>query len=257
MRSAHCGDVGMSNAVYLVGAGPGAADLLTLRAARLLAQADVVLHDALVSPEVLALAANAKLYNVGKRANRPSVDQRFICRLLVRMGLRHCTVVRLKGGDPHLFGRATEEIDACREAGLSVVTVPGVSAGFAAAASLGASLTSRGVSRSVTFVTPTVGRGESGNDHWAEAAAAAETAVIYMGAMHAERVMLALLARGVPAARPVALVESASTDDERIIRGVLSELPNLVIGLGDGPAIMIIGEAVAEARQLLRGANAA
>lgn len=247
----------MNGTVYLVGAGPGAVDLLTLRAARLLEQADVVLHDALVGADVLALARKAKLYNVGKRANRPSVDQRFICRLLVRLAGRHAIVVRLKGGDPNLFGRAGEEIAACREAGIPVVTVPGISAGFAAASSLGVSLTGRGVSRSVTFVTPSTARGGVDNTHWAEAAAAAETAIVYMGALQAERVMHALLERGVPAQRPVALVESATGENERIIRGVLTDLPDLVRQLGDGPAIMIIGEAVAEARAALKEANAA
>jgi len=247
----------MSGTVYLVGAGPGAADLLTLRAARLLAEADVVLHDALVSAEVLALAARAKLYNVGKRANRPSVDQRFISKLLVRMGQRYPVVVRLKGGDPHLFGRASEELAACRAAGLGVVTVPGVSAGFAAASALGASLTARGVSRSVTFVTPTVARGDAEATHWAQAAAAAETAVIYMGAAQAERVRDALLERGVPAARPVALIESASLAGERVLRGVLMELPVLATRLGDGPAIMVVGEAAAEARTARDAAAAA
>ena len=241
----------MAGAVYLVGAGPGAADLLTLRAARLLAEADVVLHDALVSAEVLALAPQAKLYNVGKRANRPSVDQRFICRLLVRLAQRHAKIVRLKGGDPSLFGRATEEINACRDAGIDVVTVPGVSAGFAAAAALGASLTARGVSRSVAFVTPSFARGGDSDDHWAEAAAAAETAVIYMGATQAERVMSMLIERGVPAQRPVALVESASWDDQKIVRGAVSDLPALCARLGEGPVIMIVGEAIAEARALL------
>jgi uroporphyrin-III C-methyltransferase len=247
----------MSGTVYLVGAGPGAVDLLTLRAARLLEQADVVLHDALVGPDVLALACKAKLYNVGKRANRPSVDQRFICRLLVRLAGRHNMVVRLKGGDPNLFGRAGEEIAACREAGIPVITVPGISAGFAAASSLGVSLTGRGVSRSVTFVTPSTARGGVDNTHWADAAAAAETAIVYMGALQAERVMHAFLERGVPAQRPVALVESATGENERIIRGVLTDLPELVRQLGDGPAIMIIGEAVAEARAALKEANAA
>ena len=151
---------------------------------------------------MLALAVKAKLYNVGKRARGQSVDQRFICRLLVRMGLRHEIVLRLKGGDPHLFGRASEEIEACRGAGLPVVTVPGVSAAFAAAASLGASLTARGISRSVAFVTPSIARGGAENMHWARAAAAAETAVIYMGATHAPRVREALhgawLARTTP-----------------------------------------------------------
>lgn len=247
----------MSGTVYLVGAGPGAADLLTLRAARLLSEADVVLHDALVSAEVLALATKARLYNVGKRANRPSVDQRFICRLLVRMGLRHRVVVRLKGGDPHLFGRATEEIEACRAAGISVVTVPGVSAGFAAAAALGTSLTARGVSRSVAFVTPAVARAAAGDDHWAAAAAAADTAVIYMGALNAERVQQVLMERGVPASRPVALVESASSENERIFRGTLAELPALAATLGEGPSIMLVGEAIAAARAMLDSREAA
>lgn len=248
----------MSGTVYLVGAGPGAVDLLTLRAARLLAEADVVLHDALVGPEIRALAGKARLFNVGKRANRPSVDQRFICKLLVRQALRNKIVVRLKGGDPNLFGRAGEELAACRAAGVPVVSVPGISAGFAAAATLGVSLTSRGVSRSVTFVTPTRARGAAdGDEHWADAAAAAETAVVYMGALQAERLVAAFTARGVPADRPVALLESVSTPHERILRGALHELPRLVADLGDGPAIMIIGEAVAEARVLAIAASAA
>lgn len=240
----------MSGAVYLVGAGPGAADLLTLRAARLLAQADVVLHDALVSADVLALALQAKLYNVGKRGGRPSVDQRFICRLLVRMGLRHRVVVRLKGGDPSLFGRAAEEIEACRAAGIPVSIVPGVSAGFAAAASLGASLTLRGVARSVTFVTPTAAKNGVESTAWADAAAAAETAVVYMGAAHAERVRSELIGRGVPASRPIVFIENASAPNERIIRGTLAGIPELAAQLGDGPALLIIGEVMAEARAL-------
>lgn len=248
----------MTGTVYLVGAGPGAVDLLTLRAARLLAKADVVLHDALVSDDVLALADRAKLYNVGKRANRPSVDQRLICRLLVRMAQRHAVVVRLKGGDPNLFGRATEELNACRAAGVTIETVPGISAGFAAAASLNASLTSRGVSRSVTFVTPSITRGRVEQDmHWADAAAAAETAVIYMGALQAERVRDALIARGVPANRPVALLESVSLEGERIVRGAVADLPALVAELGDGPAIIIVGEAISEARAAIAEADAA
>jgi len=247
----------MSGTVYLVGAGPGAVELLTLRAARLLGEADVVLHDALVGAEVLALAGKAKLYNVGKRAGRPSVDQRLINRLLVRMGQRHKVIVRLKGGDPHLFGRAGEEIDACRAAGLVVKTVPGVSAGFAAASALGASLTARGVSRSVTFVTPSFGRGESATAHWAKAAAAAETAVVYMGATHADRVSTALIELGVSPQKPVALIEHASCSPERVIRGVLADLPVLAGELGDGPAIMVIGEIAREAQAALETAASA
>lgn len=247
----------MTGAVYLVGAGPGAADLLTLRAARLLAQADVVLHDALVHPDVLALAASARLFNVGKRAHRPSVDQRFINKLLVRMAHYYPVVVRLKGGDPHLFGRANEEIEACRRAGIPVTTVPGVSAGFAAAAALGASLTSRGASRSVTFVTPSVARGGEASAHWAKAAAAAETAVVYMGAGRATEVRDALLGLGVPHNRPVALVESASWSEERILRGAIRDLPEIALQLGDGPAVIVIGDAAKSAEAALDAVNAA
>ena len=247
----------MSGVVYLVGAGPGAADLLTLRAARLLAEADVVLHDALVHPDVLRLATQAKLYNVGKRARGPSVDQRFICRLMVRLALRGRIVVRLKGGDPHLFGRAAEEIEACRAAGLTVVTVPGVSAGFAAAAALGGSLTARGVSRSVAFVTPSSARGGTLNTHWARAAAAAETAVLYMGGAHAALVRETLIGLGVRPSQPVALIESASWAEQKVIRGVLADLPALASGLGEGPAIIVMGEVAVHAQSVLDAANAA
>ncbi len=247
----------MTGTVYLVGAGPGAVDLLTVRATKLLAQADIVLHDALVSQDVLALATRAKLYNVGKRAKRVSVDQRFIGRLLVRSALRHNIVVRLKGGDPHLFARMTEEIEACRRAGIPVVTTPGISAAFAAASSLGVSLTSRGVSRSLAFVTPVCGGDTAVSAHWADAAAAADTAVIYMGVLQAEAVAAALLTRGVPAARAVALVEGASTAAESIVRGQLQDLPKLTARLGDGPAIVLIGETVADTASSMSEASAA
>lgn len=235
----------MSGTVYLVGAGPGAADLLTLRAARLLADADIVLHDALVDAETLAMAKSARLLNVGKRAHRPSTDQSFINRLLVRSAQRYRTVVRLKGGDPMLFGRAQEEIEACRAAGVPVEIVPGVSAGFAAAAEILASLTHRKLARSVVFVTPAVAKGLETDDHWADAAAAADSAVIYMGRTQAARVRDALLARGVPASRPAVVVESASLDAQRAFGGDLASLANLADAAGDGPSLLLIGDAFA------------
>jgi uroporphyrin-III C-methyltransferase len=186
----------MTGTVHLVGAGPGAADLLTLRAARVLARADIVLHDALVGEEILDLAPRARKLNVGKRAGRPSTDQAFINRMLVRAAQRYATVVRLKGGDPMLFGRAQEEIDACRAAGVAVEVVPGISAGFAAAADILTSLTHRRTARSVVFVTPAVAKGLDADERWADAAAAADVAVIYMGKSQADRVRAALLARG-------------------------------------------------------------
>ncbi|BCW87689.1 Uroporphyrinogen-III C-methyltransferase [Alphaproteobacteria bacterium SO-S41] len=236
----------MSGKVYLVGAGPGAADLLTLRAARLLAAADLVLHDALVTDDILALAPQARKLPVGKRANRPSTDQAVINRLLVRAARHHQMIVRLKGGDPMLFGRAQEEIDALRAAGVAYEIVPGISAGFAAAAEIAQSLTHRRLSRSVAFVTPAVARGTATDETWADAAAAADTAVIYMGKAEAARVRDALTARGVPARRPAVLVEGASRGGV-IAGGSLATLEALAACSGDGPALLLIGEAFARA----------
>jgi len=236
----------MTGTVYLVGAGPGAADLLTLRAARLLAEADLVLHDALVTDEVLALAPRARRLAVGKRAGRPSTDQAVINRLLVRAARHHRVIVRLKGGDPMLFGRAQEEIDALRAAGVPHEVVPGVSAGFAAAAEIAQSLTHRRLSRSVAFVTPALARGAEADDSWADAAAAADTAVVYMGKAEAVRIRDALIARGVPARRPAVLVEGASRGGI-VAGGSLGSLEALAGRAGDGPALLLIGEAFARA----------
>ena len=167
--------------VFLVGAGPGAPDLLTLRAARLLGEADIVFHDALVHPDTVALAARAEKFAVGKRCGKHSTVQAFINKRLVDAARKHRVVVRLKGGDPMLFGRAQEEIEALAAAGIEVEVVPGVTAALAAAAELGVSLTRRGMSRNVVFATPRVGDGEAASD-WAEPLAAADTGAIYMGA---------------------------------------------------------------------------
>lgn len=236
----------MTGKVYLVGAGPGAADLLTLRAARLLGQADLVLHDALVSDEVLGLAPRARKLNVGKRSGKPSTDQAFINRLLVRAAARNKVVIRLKGGDPMLFGRAQEELDALNAAGIAVEIVPGISAGFAAAAEIAQSLTQRRLSRSVVFVTPAVARGDKADEAWADAAAAADTAVVYMGKAEAARVRDALIARGLPVSRPAVLVESASRGGP-VAGGTLGRLEDIAARAGEGPALLLIGEAFAEA----------
>src|ERR1700682_3675033 len=150
--------------VYLVGAGPGAPDLLTLRAARLLEAADVVLHDALVHPDTLALARRARRIDVGKRYGKVSTEQRFINRALIEAARTPGVVVRLKGGDPMIFGRAQEELDALAAAGVDCEVVPGITAALAAAATLGVSLTRRGIARTVAFLTPRVGRGETASE---------------------------------------------------------------------------------------------
>src|SRR5947207_13233640 len=183
----------MSGVVYLVGAGPGAPDLLTLRAAKLLAKADIVFHDALVHPDTLALATRAEKVPVGKRCGKHSTAQKFINKRLVDAARDHAIVVRLKGGDPMLFGRAQEEIAALEAAGVRYEVVPGITAALAASAELGVSLTQRGVARSVAFVTPRVGEGEPPSD-WVHSVVAADAAAIYMGVGHAEEYAAALIA---------------------------------------------------------------
>jgi uroporphyrin-III C-methyltransferase len=231
--------------VHLVGAGPGAADLLTVRAARLIAGADIVLHDALVDAEVLALAPSAaRMVPVGKRCGRLSSAQAFINKQLIDAAYRYRTVVRLKGGDPMLFGRAQEEIESLAEAGVSVNVVPGVSAAFGAAAALQQSLTQRGMSRSVCFLTPAVGRGEQDHD-WARPAVNADTAVLYMASRQAQAITDGLLAAGIPASRPAVLVESATLAGERVIVTQVGGLSRAAAELGDGPVLMMIGDVYA------------
>jgi len=223
--------------VYLVGAGPGAPDLLTLRAARLLAAADAVFYDALVHPDTLALAARAEKIAVGKRCGKHSTAQRFINKRLVDAARRHAIVVRLKGGDPTLFGRAQEEIDALAAAGVRWEIVPGVTAALAASAELGISLTQRGVARSVTLVTPRVGEGEASSD-WVRSVLAADAAAIYMGAGRAEEIASALVAAGKSPATPVVIVENASLENSRARYTTLKALPSAADA--DGKAFSVV-----------------
>lgn len=235
----------MKGTVYLVGAGPGAADLLTLRAARLLQRAQIVFHDALVDAETLALARRAVLVPVGKRCGKLSTAQRFINKQLIDAAARHTVVVRLKGGDPMLFGRAQEEIDALRSAGVPVEVVPGVTAAFAASAELAQSLTERGLSRSAVFVTPRIGDGEQEHD-WARPAAAADTAVLYMASQQAGAISAGLVAAGVPASRPAVFVESTSLGSRKAIPTRVGALADAARALGGGPALLLIGEVYEE-----------
>ena len=226
--------------VYLVGAGPGAPDLLTLRAARLLAAADIVFHDALVHPETVAIAERAVKVAVGKRCGRHSTAQQFINKRLVDAARRHAIVVRLKGGDPMLFGRAQEEIAALETAGIACEVVPGITAALAAAAELKTSLTQRGIARSVTFATPRVGITEAASD-WAAGLVAADAGAIYMGVGEAQAIAATLLAAGKPAALPVALVENASLPSMRIRYTTLAGLPQLAHEAVTGPALILLG----------------
>ena len=231
--------------VYLVGAGPGAPDLLTLRAARLLESADIVFYDALVHPDTIALATRAEKVAVGKRHGKHSAAQSFINKRLVDAAHKYQTVVRLKGGDPMLFGRAQEEIDALTEAGIAIEVVPGITAALAASADLGISLTRRGISRSVAFATPRVGKEEQPSD-WAASLMNADTGVLYMAAHEAKEIAAQLIARGKPAQTPVMVVESASLDSVRHVR-TLDALARTGLPEFSGPALLMIGEVYRDA----------
>ena len=246
----------MTGKVFLVGAGPGAPDLLTIRAAKVIASADILFYDALVNPEIVALATKAEKIAVGKRHGRYSTAQTFINKRLIDAAQRHQNVVRLKGGDPMLFARAQEELDALAEAGIAVEIVSGGTAALAAGAALGVSLTQRGVSRNVCFVTPRVGKGETVSD-WATAVLAADTAVIYMGAGDAAAIAATLIARGIPAGRPVAVIENASLPDETQYVGRLDQLGALAAHLGSGPAIIVLGEVLRDRSALVQAVSKA
>ena len=227
--------------VFIVGAGPGAPDLLTLRAARLLESADIVLHDALVHYDTLALARRARLVDVGKRYGKVSTEQRFINRALVEAARSHAVVVRLKGGDPMVFGRAQEEIEALREAGIEVEVVPGVTAALAAAATLQVSLTRRGVARTVAILTPRVGKDESASE-WLPAAIGADSVVLYMAAGASQRIARELIAGGKSPRLPVALVESATLPGEKQVFTTLAALAAEPMPAATGPVVMCVGE---------------
>jgi len=233
--------------VYLVGAGPGAPDLLTLRAAELLRRADIVFYDALVHPDTIALADKAEKIAVGKRCGRHSTAQRFINKRLVDAVQKHAVVVRLKGGDPMLFGRAQEEIDELTAAGVSFEVVPGITSALAASAELGVSLTQRGIARSVVLTTPRIGNDETASD-WAAGIDAGSTVVVYMGAGKAAEVVEKLRVRGVAADTPVVLVENATLPGRRENWCTLGTLEFAARHSVKGPALIVIGQVLEKAQ---------
>ena len=234
--------------VYLIGAGPGAQDLMTLRGAKLLSQAQIVFYDALVDPEMLLLCPQAKLVAVGKRCGKLSTAQKFIDKQLVDAAKKYDHIVRLKGGDPMIFGRADEEIVALQEHGIGFEVVPGITSALAAAASVQSSLTLRGVSRSVAFVTmakadQTISVDEIPN---------ADTLIYYMGRKDGQRIATQLIQAGRTIDTPVVVVESISTAKERKLftnlqslhEGLLDEWSN-----PDSPAILMIGDAFSRVKE--------
>jgi len=231
--------------VYLVGAGPGDPDLLTLRAARLLERARLVVHDGLVDPAVLALApADAELVSVAKSRARHTLAQEEINALLVREALSGRDVVRLKGGDPFVFGRGGEEAEACRAAGVPVEVVPGISAANGAAAAAQIALTHRDAASVVSFVAGQC-KGLSEQD-WAGLAGKGRTLVIFMGVKTAPQIAEKLMADGLAPDMPLAVIENACRPQMRVLRGPLAALPELVERERvKSPALIVIGEVTA------------
>jgi uroporphyrin-III C-methyltransferase len=231
--------------VYLVGAGPGDPDLLTLRAARLLARAVLVVHDGLVDPAVLTLAGpKAKFVSVAKSRARHTLAQEEINALLVREALAGRDVVRLKGGDPFVFGRGGEEAEACRAAGVPVEVVPGVTAALGAAAAAQIALTHRDAASVVSFVAGQCkGLAEQ---NWAGLAGQDRTLVIYMGVKTAPMIAEKLMADGLAPEMPIAVIENACRHEMRVLRAPLAGLPDLVERERvKSPALIIIGEVTA------------
>jgi uroporphyrin-III C-methyltransferase len=230
----------------LVGAGPGDPDLLTLRAVKAIQSADVLLFDALIDPAILDLAPpNARRVDVGKRCGRHAMQQSAINRLIVREALSGAHVVRLKGGDPFVFGRGGEELDSLRMAGVPVEVIPGVTAACAAAASLQIPLTHRDMSRSLHFVT---GHGSDGTvpaHDWAALVASGGTIAAYMAGRTLPQVARNLIAAGMAGSTPAVAVENASRPNEQRLFATLADLPTQLAEAGfTGPTLVLIGAVV-------------
>jgi uroporphyrin-III C-methyltransferase len=237
---------GRIGTVHLVGAGPGDPDLLTLRAARLIMGAKLIVHDGLVSAEIMAFAPpSARMISVAKSRARHTMQQDDINALLVAEARAGNDVIRLKGGDPFIFGRGGEEAEACRAAGVSVQVVPGISAAAGAAAAALLPLTHRNASSAVSFVAGQC-RGLSEQD-WTGLAGHGRTLVIYMGVATAAQIADKLIADGLDPAIPVAVIENATRPEMRVLRSALAGLAALVAdNRVKSPAIIIVGHVAAE-----------
>jgi len=228
--------------VHLVGAGPGDPELLTVRAARLLATADVVVHDALADASIVELAPpTAERIDVGKRPGRPT-PQETINALLVHLGRQGLEVVRLKGGDPFVFGRGGEEAIALEEAGIAYTVVPGISSAIAAPAAAGIPVTHRGLSASFTVVTGHREKGGSSAVDWEALARVGDTIVVLMGVSERARIAARLMSGGLAPDTPVAAVRHGTRPDQHAVRTTLADLGSTPI---ESPATIVIGRVAA------------
>ena len=233
----------MKGKVYLVGAGPGDPELLTLKAVRILGRADVVVTDDLVNPAILAHAPAARVVRAGKRGGCKSTPQAFIEKLMIRCALRGLVVVRLKGGDPFVFGRGGEELLTLRAAGIEVEVVSGVTAGIGVPAALGIPVTHRDMARGVTFVTGHTR--DSSEPDWRALVKSGTTLVVYMGVTNLPRIAAALGSAGMPPATPAAAIQNGTTATQRSVVSTLARLPHEVAAAGiASPALLVFGAVV-------------
>ncbi|MDR6236366.1 uroporphyrinogen-III C-methyltransferase [Pseudomonas oryzihabitans] len=236
----------MSGKVWLIGAGPGDPELLTLKAVRALGEAEVVMIDDLVNPAVLEHCPGARVIRVGKRGGCRSTPQAFIHRLMLRYARQGRCVARLKGGDPCIFGRAGEEAEWLAARGVRSEIVNGITAGLAGATACGISLTLRGVARGVTLVTAHTQDDSAPN--WNALAATGTTLVVYMGVARLSEIQQGLLDGGLPTSTPVAMIENASLPTQRESRSTLLDLQvDAALFQLKSPAILVIGEVVGQA----------
>jgi uroporphyrin-III C-methyltransferase len=240
----------MTGKVYLIGAGPGDPELMTLKAARALGLADVVLVDALVNRGCLAHArSDARVVEVGKRAGCKSTPQSFIQKILLQTARAGLVVARLKGGDPFVFGRGSEELQALLAHGIEVEVIPRITAGIGVPAALGIPVTHRGFTRGVTFVS-----GHGGETDWSALARSGTTLVIYMGLRNLERIVSALKSAGMSPETPACVIENGTLRSQRQVVATLATLSSAGF---EGPAIIVVGEVVRFARIAVQERKAA
>jgi uroporphyrin-III C-methyltransferase/precorrin-2 dehydrogenase/sirohydrochlorin ferrochelatase len=254
-RAIDAGAIGKQGVVHLVGAGPGDPDLLTLRALQVLQSADIIFHDDLVGPDILERARrDAKKVFVGKRKGHPGIGQAEINRRLVEAARDGHCVVRLKGGDPFIFGRGGEELEQLRQASIPVFVVPGITAALGCAAEAGLPLTFRSEATRLCFVTANTADGPDTVD-WSLLGDRQTSVVVYMGLSAATSVRDGLISAGRSADTPAAVLARGTRPDARSVVGLLRDLPELTAAVGEGPAILVIGEAAARSNHWISNSS--